>query len=747
MEIDQSTLFCIVIGIVFLWFLFYASKMYSIHRIVKKAMSQEDVLSALEKTRMSGLVANYRNSLVVKTKSGNKTNIPASEFFSDQATAKTIGLNMRVLDTFSGTLVGLGLLGTFWGLSQGIKGGFGSSTEEIKQSIDRLLAGMGTAFNTSLVGMFCSLFYTLTDKLWRNRMSRRLFDLTEKLDSLYYIDDISLNTLNQQSIVDGLYSRIKEDADNTTKDHQKMIDNLYSKLHTAIEQQVNTVVTELNTKLTYTNKEGETATVGNAIREILSENTEQSKALKSFSTDLALQLNDGFDEVLSRQMQEKIVPLMENIDATTKVVVQHIDEMSANVSSPATDMIQRVVDELKKSMMSITEEFKSGLSTSATAQLETLAHQLGTAAQSMADFPKNMENISNTLQVTIEEVKNAIADITNTSANSNSTAMKQMQEQITFATTSISNAITEVKEVMSTITRNSEQSSNEMVSKLSAAADQMGQFLNGTISGLSTGMQEQISFATQSISDAVTEVKDIMSTMTKNSEQSSNEMVSKLAAAADQMGQFLNGTVSGLSSGMQDAVKSMTDDLSSKQADLIALQEDSIIQTKKLLDSFNVGLERLGRMNEYISGTMNQFQEAQGQITGSTAHLQTITNDMKIATEVFHKGQNDYSTKMLELQNVSKSNIDAITELLSNSSELSEEYVEQFETIKSGLGSIFSQLQSGLVQYSQTVQQTTQKYLDQYTASLTKSTESLSSTISMQGELVDSLVDAISKRR
>ena len=331
------------------------------------------------------------------------------------------------------------------------------------------------------------------------------------------------------------------------------------------------------------------------------------------------------------------------------------------------------------------KEFSSGLSGSATNELETLAHQLGTAAQSMADFPNNMAHISSTLQVTIEEVKNAVSEISNTSANANSTAMQQMQEQITFATGAISNAISEVK--------------------------------------------------------------DVMSGLTQSSQEQTGQMVSKLADAADKMGVFLSGTIDTLSSSVQQSVKSITDEVNNKQADLIALQEDTTTQTKKLLETFNAGLDRLEKMNEYIAGTMNMFQQAQGQITGSTAHLQTITGDMKLATQLFNKSQTDYAVKMEEMQRNSQHGIDAVTELLKNSGEMSEDYVEKFETIRQGLGSIFQQLQSGLSEYSRTVQATTQKYLDQYSTSLTNTTDALSSTIQQQNEVVEMLVESLNAKK
>ena len=653
----------VIILIVFGMFVWQAYKVRLLYKLLEKATNSDDTLNALKETKIASIAESYAETICIDITERKQTNTPALEIFSEFSTCSAHKINLRLLDTAAGTLVGLGLLGTFLGLTLGIKDFDSSSTQNIQKSIQLLLSGMGTAFITSLVGMLLSMIYSFCDKYWRNRLSKHLHVLTKKLDSLYYIDDRTLDDLNEQALAKSIASTMKE----------------------VVEHEMRSVVNALNEKLTYNNESGEATTIANAIREILKENQEQSKALKSFSTDLAIELNNGFDEVLSRQMQQKILPLMENVDATTKAIVEHIDQMASLVSSPATDMIQTVVDELKNSMSEMMKEFSSGLSGSATNELETLAHQLGTAAQSMADFPNNMAHISSTLQVTIEEVKNAVSEISHTSANANSTAMQQMQEQITFATSAISAAIAEVKDVMS---------------------------------GISQSSQEQ-----------------------------SNQMVSKLADAAEKMGAFLSGTISTLSSSVQQSVKSITDDVNNKQADLIALQKDTTSQTKKLLETFNTGLDRLEKMNEYITGTMNMFQQAQGQITGSTAHLQTITGDMKLATQLFNKSQTDYAVKMEEMQRNSQRGIDAVTELLKNSGNLSEDYVEKFEIIRQGLGSIFQQLQSGLSEYSRTVQATTQKYLDQYSTSLTNTTDALSSTIQQQNEVVEMLVESLNAKK
>lgn len=729
-----------IIAIIFIFFFYQALKVYRLSSILKKVNKNEDQMKALSETKRLILILNdYKASINIEVNGGQKTNVPASEFFSEFNACKVRSINMRMLDTASGTLVGLGLLGTFLGLTLGIQDFDSSNTENIQKSIQTLLSGMGTAFFTSLVGMSLSLVYTFFDKRWRNKLSRQLFDLTEKLDSLYYIDDVTLALLHQQKITEGLYVNIKN----------------------MIEAQTRSIIakTEANSnaiqeKLVYANSEGQFTTIGNAIREILTENVEQSRALKSFSTDLALELNNGFDESLSRQMQQKILPLMENVNATTRAIVEHIDSMAEKVAAPATDMIQNVVTELKGSMSAVID----GFSGTATEGLEELVAQLAMATQTMSNFPVQMEKMSFTLQTTIEDVKGAIADITNTSANASSITMHQMQEQMALATASISQAINEVKEVMNGITLTSKEQTDQMTVKLAEAAQKMSDYLNGTVFALSTSVSDSVKSITDDINQkqeglltlqqsTMAEIRNVMTGITQTTQEQNNLMVGNMATASEKMGTFLNDTVTTLSSTMQESVKNIADEVNNKQADLIALQEETTQETRKLLETFNQGLERLERINEHIGGTMSQFQLAQGHIAGSTEHLQIITEDMKLATERFNQAQSEYTIQITEMQKISQRSIEEIIQMMNDTGEISQDYVEKFETIQNGLGNIFAQLQSGLTEYSRTVQTTTQKYLEQYSSKLTETTDALSSTIQSQMEIAEMLADSLTSRK
>ena len=756
------------IAFVLLFYLYQVLLIEIIRHRISKAIKDIHPIDILSKSKLLAIAEAYRGNLNIEHENNKKINLPSAEFFSMDNVCKAYKVNLRQLDTAAGTLVGLGLFGTFWGLTVGISNFEGSTTEQIQLSIKMLLDGMSTAFVTSLAGMFASLIYIPIDKYCRNRLAKTLYTLTEKLDNEYYIDDITLSVKNQKAMFTDLYMNMKGIL---TAQTQLILDQTKS----------NSLM--LHEKLVYRNENNEEVSIGNAIREILTENTEQSRALKSFSTDIADNLtnlsdalNDGFENRLAKPLQEKFVALIENVDTRTRLIIEHIDNMSAQLASPATDMIQSIVDELKESMLNIVSEFKQNISSSTSTELEGLVTQLGTATDTMAEFPRNMANISTALEVTIDEVKSAVADISNTSANTSSAAMQQMQEQVTLATGAISSAINEVRDVMGNLTQTSQQQSNEMTNKLAEAAEKMGLFLDGTVTNLSTSvqtsmeditreigqmisqisttsantnetamkqMQEQVNFATDAMNATIDEVKNVMGGITQSSQQQNDNMMSNLTSATEKISHFLDDTVTNLSASVANSMRDITTDVNDKQAELLALQESTTSKTKELLSTFNQGLEKLEKMNEYIAGTMDMFQQAQGHITGSTEHLKDITADMKSSTELFNRTQSDYSNRMQLIQQNSQSSLQSISTMMEEASNVSDDYANKFEIIKTGLSSIFGQIQSGLTEYSKTVQNSTQEYLNKYASSLTNTTDALASTINQQEQVIEELTEAI----
>ena len=642
-----TLLSCVAILIVCI---FYATGVYKIYRacvrLKRLCDNENDVLRELSETKFDNLREKYESTIKIEVETDKKTNIPASVYFNENNIYKSCKINIKQLDTAAGTLVGLGLLGTFLGLTLGIMGFDNSDSSKIQDSINNLLNGMGTAFLTSLVGMTLSMFYIFFDKLCRNQLSKYIFELTEKLDAIYYIDDIDLAFFKQKKMLEDLVN-------------ESIVKNL-----------------------TYTvNDKGDKSSIGNAIREILRNNEEQSKALQSFTTDLA----SAFDAKLSDSLSNNVNPLIENIENKLDSIGKQLGDMSGKITSPATDMIQKVIAELQNSMSTIMEEFKKSLSGSATQELENLAKSLETATEAMGEFPNDMNNISNTLKGTIEEVKKTIKEISSNSANNNVKAVEDMKQQIEFASASINQAIQNTKA--------------------------------------------------------------IMENLTQSSERSSQDIVNKLAEATEKMSETLNRTIDRISRSVTDSMSNITNDITNKQTDLLALQEGTTAQTQKMLGAFSEGVTQLNQVNGSIKETLGLFKQMQNQMNTSTTNMQTITGNLKAASDSFQKSQEDYAGKILGLQEGVRKNMEAVGKLLLDSGEMSEEYAEKFEVIKSGLSQIFNQLQSGLTEYSKTVAATTQKYLDLYSTNLTKTTDALSSTIQQLQDVVELFTETLDKRK
>ena len=106
-------------------------------------------------------------------------NIDAAEFSSgeiERLSLRILGREVTAASAYSwihqapGILISLGLLGTFWGLTVGlgqISGALapGATPEQTMNTLSAIVAPMGTAFQTSLIGLLLSLIVLITSQL------------------------------------------------------------------------------------------------------------------------------------------------------------------------------------------------------------------------------------------------------------------------------------------------------------------------------------------------------------------------------------------------------------------------------------------------------------------------------------------------------------------------------------------------------------------------------------------------------
>lgn len=301
----------------------------------------------------------------------------AEEYFSEENILNSLAINSKYISSASGILVGLGLLGTFLGLTLGILGFESDSSEAIQNSIQSLLGGMGTAFLTSLLGMGCSCFFINKEKGLMHSFEKQIARICFILNKKYYLSDNELFT----------------------------------------------------SFFTYKNEQGQIVYVSNAVRDMYSDIHKQTGYMGTLVDDLS----DALDEKLSNSINDKVLPMIEGVVSTLN---DKLDVLKTAMQSPAEDMTRSIVDELKSSMQGMMEKFGTDLSDSATSNLTLLSDNLAKASESLTELPFQINNMSAQLgsafggiHTTIEDLESAVQKIVEQSANSNRDLVERAASQ------------------------------------------------------------------------------------------------------------------------------------------------------------------------------------------------------------------------------------------------------------------------------------------------------------------------------
>lgn len=132
----------------------------------RELFENEELRSAFHKYRLR--IKSFR------TKRGYVNTVDIEEYINENLLDR-VGMNF-FNSGISGTLTGLGILGTFLGLAMGLGSFNGNDIYTISDNVGPLLSGMKVAFHTSVYGIFFSLIFNF---IYRSIMS----DAYDKLEN------------------------------------------------------------------------------------------------------------------------------------------------------------------------------------------------------------------------------------------------------------------------------------------------------------------------------------------------------------------------------------------------------------------------------------------------------------------------------------------------------------------------------------------------------------------------------------
>jgi len=433
-QFDGNTLTAWWVVVIVAIFLFYIFRLLNVTRSLRRKLESlfknfsEDLIK--EDVLFTQVWKDYQESFI-EFNGGKKTDAFSYDYVNEKQLLSS-NTNLRLINSIPATLVGFGILGTFVGLTYGISNFQTNSTEEIKNSIQDLLSGMGTAFVSSIYGMLLSLVFTFFEKVQVNSLHNSLHRLCYNLDIKFKIS--------------------KEDERNIELKRQEKL---------------------LNDYFIFKDESGYDVKPGNVFRDIFMETRKQSVALQSFSTDLANLIEAGFEKILNDPDKGVMFELQ---SLKTEIV-----NLGSKLQDPASEMTQNVVKELETSMAKMIEEFKVSMSGSTKSELENLTTLLGQAGSSLTDFPSKLELMTNNLNQNFKGLQEVVQQISQQTIKQSEQSTEQMRKQVEEMSEILKDKVGDLQvgqEVLMTKQTENLQVSEKLLGSFNSSIDRLNELSN-----------------------------------------------------------------------------------------------------------------------------------------------------------------------------------------------------------------------------------------------------------------------------
>lgn len=526
----ESRMTAIICGITFLLFLWFVYRLIIIGVFSKKIRKQKSVDDIESIKEFASLLKKYKSTIVFPDKDNNmKTDEEAELYFNLNSCLNSIKINYRILNAASGLMVGLGLLGTFIGLTMGVLDFNSDSTEAIQRSINELLGGMGTAFATSLFGMGFSILYIFIEKITIHKFQKNINSMCVILDDAYYISQTEKYSL--------IYKRQNEN---------------------------------LMTLFLSKDEDGNVWRPGNVFRYIYEECQKQTTFLHD-------SLEDEIFQQANKAMRESLDPLVTQVNDVAKTLGDKLDSFANSVKSPGDNMATGIVNDLKEAIDGLVKELQSTLS----GKMDGMDTHLDSAVRALSDFPQHVQNMTNIMNENFGNIQNLVNGLASKTASTNDGILQSVKEQIALATTNMNNLTQNLQTTMNGIREQFADSSKASTKEIENMIEKMGkvmQQVNGQTIQTNNSIIDRQKRTNEDTIAMVDELKKLIEEVKNTLNQFENVQVKA------------NETTANLHAVSSDA-SNMTNNLQSAQRDLGNQCRQNNIATDRITQALNTTLE------------------------------------------------------------------------------------------------------------------------------------------------------------
>ena len=692
----------------------------------------------------------YQETMFTLGDRQKKTTSHAEDFYYIRNIARVIGVNLKAISSAPGLISGLGVLGTFIGLTMSVTSFNSDTSEAIMGSIKILLSGMGTAFITSVLGMGFSSIYIWQQKKMYNNLDIITARWSKLLDDKYYISELELLRMENVRQQNAMMDRLQAIHDSSEKQQKAYFEGLsdLKKQNEDYQKNVMDAIIGLD-------EEGNSIKPGDMLQNLYEELEKQPQALESFTTDLtkASDILNGIPQtmqMMAKSVTDSFANIKDVIGQLQASVESHQTEMeeksksantemSASLNAKLSEIIKQNESYQKNVMDAIIGYDEEGNSIKPGDMLQNLYEESEKQSQALESFTTDLSNelnasLGKTMDTSIVPI---IRDLENTHKVFNDKLDALSFGIQTPATDMVTSVVGELKTSMQQMTTEFKDSiSTDTLKQMETLADNLTKS-----SDVLNGIPQTMQMMAESVNNSFANIKDIIGQLQTAVESQQTEMVEKSKSANEEMSASMNARLNEV----MNVIQATMTKLNEQQNGLIDNQGKSTREIANLLNSFETSINRMKQANVETAHTLVRVQKIGENLDESANNVKEMSATMKDISDTLIDQQKESMEKYKEVQNANQGTVDNINATLKTTQQLITEYTQQYAIIQKGLKDIFAEISKGLQDYSTTLSKSTGDALGVYSNALDKSTKGLQNIAEALNESAEELTDGVDK--
>ncbi len=530
----------------------------------------------------------------------------------------------------------VGILGTFVGIYIGL---FDFDSNDIEKSVPPLLAGLKTAFLTSIFGIVATLFTRIIDRaaipLWRRIFLRRraveegatVSELLRRQTEALHAQTEAGKESHKEALaaVQALESLLRAQAEADKTNHGQTLESLESIRASVSGEGEASMLTQVQKfRTAFADKQDELIGEFRAFAEKMAEANSQAliKALEEVIRDFNAKINEQFGDNF-RQLNQAVEKLVVWQDKYAEQTQAMIAQFERTVS--ATEQTRDAIAEIAQHSWAITESAE---------KLAPVLSAIEEQRKSLADYMKQFADVSEkakellpTLEAKVGELTEGFASAVRRSMEENQKTLDEQRKFIETVIAGFSKLDETATAAIQQVSKSSEQNIERMRKYMEDAEEQQKKIFSDVAARLRTHIEEAFTSAEQ----AILQMSENLSEAVQRSMEANQKNLDEQRA---KVGELTEGFASAVRRSMEENQKTLDEQR--------AFIEKVIAGFSKLDETATAAMEQVSKSSkqsiEHMRAYMEDAEEQQKTIVSDVAarlntHVEEAFTSAKESTD------------------------------------------------------------------------------------------------------------------